>query len=287
MNRIGEITNIVGLLALLYATGPYFAVFKKRRGGYGIVFNSQSGAPEALVSVRLRDLHGQVVRTAVTDKQGRYRLIAPRGEYYIDLIKTGFKFPSVYLVKAQKNLLYDNLLPSQHVIIKDFGALTKNIPIDPVGSFAKSAVFKQGLRFGRKTQYMLILISPLVALAGAYFLNSWFAWSVFTIFIAIYVHRLLTLRPPPPSFGTIRDLQSGQPIARAVIRILDARFNKVLETQNSSAKGRYAFIVHPGNYRVFISHPRYKSLILNYPRIKQDGYLIARDVKLKKITAAK
>ncbi|MFH1621035.1 MAG: carboxypeptidase-like regulatory domain-containing protein [Patescibacteria group bacterium] len=282
MNLSGELANLICVSALLYATRPYFLVFKKRRGGFGTVFNSLSGEPESLVSVRLRDLHGQVIRTAVTDKEGRYRLIAPRGEYYIDLIKEGFIFPSIYLNKTQRSSLYDNLLPTQHIIIHDFGAITKNIPIDPVGPSAKSAAFKKGLKLGRKTQYALVLISPLLSIGAAYLLNTWISWSVFAIFVCIYVRRLTSFRPPPAPFGTIRDAETGRPVTRAVVRILDARFNKVLETLSSSAKGRYAFIVHPGNYRVFISHPGYKSVILNYPKIKQDGFLIARDVKLKK-----
>ena len=127
----GQIVYALFLAVSLRLTHPSYLAFRRRHSGHGIVFNSHTGKPEALVTVSLLNLHKTVVRSAVTDRQGRYRLVAPRGEYIVAASKAGFKFPSVYLSKTATTQLYGNLLPASHIIIQDHGVITKNIPIDP------------------------------------------------------------------------------------------------------------------------------------------------------------
>ncbi|MFZ2803908.1 MAG: carboxypeptidase regulatory-like domain-containing protein [Patescibacteria group bacterium] len=280
---IGDFVYVGFLLLLLKLTRPAYLAFRRRRSGYGVVFNSSTGLPEALVSVRLRDLHGQIVRTVVTDKHGRYKLSAPRGEYYVEATKPGFTFPSRYLGKDSATV-YDNVLPAAHVIIKDYGVMTKNIPIDPTGSGARSWLPKR-LVLGKNTQYTIAAVSPIIALAVAIgFRTSWFLWAVFLIYAIVLISRLFSFKPATPPYGTVSDAETKRLLPQVVVRLLDARFNKVLETQITSAKGRYAFVVSPGKYRILVKGKGYKTVILNYPSIKQEGTLLAKDLKLKQLT---
>jgi len=270
------------LLLLLKLTRPAYLAFRRRRSGYGVVFNSATGIPEALVSVRLRDLHNQIVRTVVTDKHGRYKLSAPRGEFYVEAVKPGFAFPSIYLGKNNATV-YDNLLPAAHVIIKDYGVMTKNIPIDPTGH-QKSWLPKR-LVLGKNTQYAIALFSPLIALSVALaFKTSVFLWIAFVIYVAILLIRLFSFKPATPPYGTILDADLKRPLSQVAVRLLDARFNKVLETQVTSPKGRYAFVVSPGKYRLLIKAKGFKSVIVNYPNILKEGTLLAKNLSLKRLT---
>jgi hypothetical protein len=273
----------VGVLALLLKlTRPAYLAFRRRRSGYGVVFNSATGIPEALVSVRLRDLHGQIVRTVVTDKHGRYKLSAPRGEYYVEAVKQGFTFPSVYLGKDSATV-YENVLPAAHIIIKDFGVMTKNIPIDPSGT-SRSWLPKR-LVLGKDVQYAIAVVSLLLTFAIAFGVRtSWFLWITFAVYVVILLARLLSFKPATPPYGTILDAEVKRPLSQVAVRLLDARFNKVMETQITSPKGRYAFVVSPGKYRLLIKAKGYKTVIVNYPNIAQEGRLLAKDILLKRLT---
>lgn len=270
------------LALLLRASRPVYLAFRKRKSGYGTVFNSVTNIPEALVSLSLRDLHGRIVRTTVSDKHGRYRLLASPGEYYLDAKKTGFTFPSNQLGKQQRSLVYDNLLPAQHIIIKDHGVITKNIPLDPEGAAHATSWLPQ-LRLPPKVQYLIAALGPLLALAVALSQRSNpFFWGLFTLYLLILLKRLLSFKPANPPFGTITDAETKQPLAQAVVRIFDTKFNKLLETQITSDTGRYAFLVKSGSYYVLIKKTGYTTVRLNFPHISQEGFLLVKNVAMKK-----
>lgn len=270
------------LLTLLHLTRPAYLAFRKRRSAYGIVFNSVSGLPEALVRISLRDVHGQIVRTAVTDKHGRYKILAPKGEYYIDVVKPGFTFPSIYLTQKGHVSVYDRLLPSHHIAIKDYGMLTKNIPIDPVAGANRSSTFRRGIVLSKGAQNTIAGLSPFVAYVIAMVIQSLIAWAIFCIYTIVLLKRLFSYKPADPPYGTIRNAYTNEPLEGAVVRLLDGRFNKVLETLTTSAKGRYAFFVNRGAYRVMIKKPGFKGVILNFPKIIKDGVVLSKDIRLKR-----
>ncbi len=279
---IPHIVYAVLLVLLLKLTRPAYLAFRRRRAGYGVVFNSVTGIPEALASVSLRDLHGQVVRTAVSDKHGRYKLLAPKGEYYVEVKKFGYTFPSVWM-KQPEQLVYENVLPSKHVVIKDYGVMTKNIPIDPA-SGAGTASWLPRLRLSKHMQYAIAFLSPLIALAIPSFQgNSIIAWVLFGLYMVVLFNRMFSFKLASPPFGVVRDAVNGFPLEKAVVRIFDSAYNKLLETQVTSPKGRYAFVINRGAYRIRIECKGYKTVVLNYPHITHDVYVLAKDVRLKRV----
>lgn len=266
------------LIVVLWLSRPAYVAFRRRRPGYGTVFNSTTGAPEPLASVRLvtPGAYGATASSAVTDRNGRYRLIAHPGEYVVDVKKTGFVFPSKFL-KA-KSPIYDNILPSARIIIKDHGVITKNIPIDPVDGHGRSKAFRKGIYLSKSAQYLLAYGSPFVLIWFPLWRNSVAAWLIFAGFVLVILHRMFTYKPAQPAFGTVRDAVSHDPVEQAVVRVFSAKFNKLLETQVTGPKGRYAFVVQPGAYYLLLKKSGYRSIRVNYPAIKKDGFILAKDV---------
>ncbi|MCC7357135.1 carboxypeptidase regulatory-like domain-containing protein [Candidatus Uhrbacteria bacterium] len=271
------------LLAFLQLSYPAYAAFKKRRSAYGIVFNRETDIPEALVSVSLRDLHGRIVRTAVTDNDGKYKILAPKGEYFVEARKQGFVFPSTLVGKQAEHHIFDNILPSTHIVIKDYGVMTKNIPIDPVDGQGNNSRWFWRLRLPKGFQYFLGFLGPVIAFSV---LNVWFwrspvAWVLFLVYFIHVIDRVASFKPPEPPYGVIRDAVHKQPIEKAIVRVFDSRFNKLLETQITSRKGRYAFVVNRGQYRIRIEKTGYKTVVINYPKVTTDMFLLAKNVVLK------
>jgi len=268
------------LLLTARLTRQLFRAFKRRKKGYGTVFDSATGKPVQLAMLSLRDLHGQIVRTAVADNIGRYRLLAPRGEYYLNVGKPGYTFPSKRVTKDKNRSVYENILPSPHIQIQDYGVMTKNIPLDPANGAAPA--WWKGWSLGKHAQQALSLTISLAALAFAYWMRDIFTWSIFVLYAFFMLRRLFSLKPPEPPFGTVMDAETKKPLADVVVRILETRFNKLLETQVTLSKGRYAFIVNRGSFMIMAKKPGYRTVVLKFPKIKSDGFLLAKNIKLKK-----
>ncbi|MEN9557688.1 MAG: hypothetical protein RL141_57 [Candidatus Parcubacteria bacterium] len=269
------------LLAFLSVCRPAYLAFRRSRAGYGVVFDSITGIPESLVSIRLITPQGQLVSTAVSDKHGRYRLLARPGQYVVEVAKDGYTFPSKYL--KQHSSIYENILPSAKVIIKEYGMITKSIPLDPIESVGRSKVFGRRIHVGKRTQYLLAYASPFVFVIYPLWSGAWVAWGMFWAYVGVVLYRLFTHKPGQPAFGIITDRDSHEVVPRAVVRIFDARVNKLLETQVTGPRGRYAFVVRPGSYYVTIEKPGYRRTRINFPEIKQDAFTLAKDIHISRV----
>lgn len=277
---VGHIVFAMVLTVLLHLTRPVYLAFRRQKTGYGVVFNSVTGLPMDLVTVRLIDEHGQTVSSAVSDKHGRYRIAARPGEFTVDVAKQGYTFPSQYLKKH--STVYANILPTARIRVKDYGIITKNIPIDPAAA-GRSKVFGVHIALGKNTQYLLAYLSPFVVIAYPLIRGGILPWILYGLYLGALLVRLLTFKPGKPAFGTITDAETERPVSQAVVRIFDAKFNKLKETQVTAGTGRYAFVVSPGAYYVLIHKPGYKRVRLNFPDIKREGFTLTYDVKLKRL----
>jgi len=280
----------VAVLAVCYRiTLPVYLKFKRRKEGYGTVFDSYTGAPIDLARIRLIDVHGLTATTAVTDKAGHYRLVVAPGEYVVDVSRAGYAFPSIFLRGAtERSATYDNVIPSHHIRIKDHGIVTKNIPIDPVSpAIKRSKIFKKRILLNENTQLLTAWLSPAFAfavpLAAPLKMPTLiFAWIAACAYAIAMSRRFLTFKPGRGAYGTVTDALTGLPIERAIIRLFDGTYNKHLQTITTSEKGRYAFLVNAGSYYILMKKEGFKTVRLNFPNITKESYPLATDVKMKR-----
>ena len=57
------------------------------------------------------------------------------------------------------------------------------------------------------------------------------------------VFKRLATGQKPTSFGTVMDKLKKNPLGRAVVRVFDTKFHKLLDTRITNGKGKYAFLV--------------------------------------------
>ncbi len=271
------------LIIIWALTRPVYAEFRRRRSGYGVVFDSHTGEPVATAIIRLKSVAGQVAVTVVTDNQGRYRMVAPKGEYFVEVSKAGFAFPSELTKRKKDSPFFDNILPGDHIKIDDYGTITFNIPLD--SKWAARKPLTANLHLTKNAQYLLAFLGTGAALYFAAIQISFLPWAMFSFYLIVMLGRLFTFKPPQPPFGTISDSATGAPIGQVVVRLLDRKFDKLIETQTTSPKGRYAFIVKKGAYRIMLERPGYKKTLINFPTIKKDGFLLVRDVGLSPLSS--
>lgn len=280
----GPILYAVIVFFILSVTKPVYQKFKRSRSGFGTVFNSMTGKPIDLARVRLVDIHGLTVTSAVTDSYGHYRLTGSPGEYTLDVLKPNFTSPSIFLKDRLHCKKFDNVISSQRIRIKDYGIITKDIPLDPINNTsAQSPVFSKHLLISDNAQFIIFYTGLIYALYPVFYPTHIAAWPIFALHITISLYRVASFRPSKPQFGTITDAQTGEPIERVIIRLFDASFNKILNTQITSPKGRYAFLVNKGSYYMTLQKEGYKPVRLNFPNITKDSYPLATNVNLKAI----
>ena len=108
-----SLTNLLPYLQFLF-TQPFLLFFRKKRKGWGVVYNSLSKLPVDLAIVRLYDeATNRLIQTRVTDKEGRFAFFTKPGQYKIAVSKQGFNFPSNYLQNKREDIEYLDISNSQ------------------------------------------------------------------------------------------------------------------------------------------------------------------------------
>lgn len=232
-------------------TQPLLWFGRRKRKGWGTVYNSLTKLPVDLVMVRLLDaVSGRVLQSRVTDRQGKYFFIIGTGTYKLQIVKPGFVFPSVYMKDAKTDLEFADLYHGEVIQVKEEGAtIAANIPIDPVGKPLVSPLMirvKEWLRGAQRViagagivaSFIAVYITPTaltIAMAVAQVV-------LFVLFMAIAEGK------KPKSWGIVYDKETNRPIANTVVRIFEPKYNKLLDTFITDKLGRYAFVVGPNTY---------------------------------------
>lgn len=243
-----------------FVSQPFAALFRRKRKRWGVVYNALTKRPVDLAIVRLYDNQTKrIVQSRVTDRQGRYSFLAQPGRYYITVTKPKFDFPSDYLKDEKEDIKYlDIYLGAVIEVTEKDAAITANIPIDsqieekPVGK----VIFQHYLR---KVQYVAAFSAIPLAVFSVAISPGLLTFSLLGFHMLLYVlFRRLGYQKKPKSWGVIYDKTNKKPLGRAIARIYDKKYNKLLETRVTDTKGRYAFLVNNNIYVVTAEKLGYK-----------------------------
>ncbi|MCR4313770.1 MAG: carboxypeptidase-like regulatory domain-containing protein, partial [Candidatus Uhrbacteria bacterium] len=239
-------------------TAPILFFWRYRRKGYGVVYNAIAKTPIDLAVVRLfkiddgaSDARGRLVKSRVTDRGGRYFFLVQPGRYRLMVTKSGFQFPSEYL-KGEK--IDGSFLDVYHGEIIEVtahnAAVTVNIPLDPSQAATyHEPSFIRRRKLLRGVQQTLAIVGVVAALVFAMIRPTMFSVGMVAVQVGVYLLARRLARPHKPiGWGIVYNKQTGRPLSRVVARIFEPKYNKVLETQVTDSRGRYAFMLGPNTY---------------------------------------
>ncbi len=263
-------------------TSPAWFWHRRRREKWGAVYNSLTKLPVDLATVRLVNIgSGQVVATRVTDMLGRYALIAPEGEFRIEIHKPGFIFPSTYLEGKKEDLDYVDLYQGQLIKAKRGAIITANIPMDPeervpVPEEVLRKYWKQRFHFafsllGTILAVISFIISPHAIIAGFLGLHI----------ITFLLFRRLASPRRPKSWGIVYDIRTKKPLPHAVVRIFETQFNKLLDSWATDRHGRYSFLVGSNVYFVTSERTGYHKYISSKLDLRKQPDVVVQDIPMK------
>jgi hypothetical protein len=264
------IPYMIYLYSLL--THPGILFLGRRRKKWGIVYDAITKKPVDLAIVRLiDDKTGKIIRSMVTDPEGRYFFIVQSGSYRMTVAKNGYIFPTVYLEGEKEDARYIDLYHGETINASDDTSITANIPIDPVAKEkTPRRVLWEGI--GRRLQKSISILS-IIAMGAALIITptpivgALFATNV----IMFFVFRRLAAGRKPKNWGIVYDQVTKRPLRNAVVRIFEAKYNKLLETKITDMRGRYAFLVGNNVYYVTFEKPGYRK--------RQEGPLDLLEIK--------
>ncbi len=242
-------SQILIFLRLLFLQ-PLLLLFKRhKQKTWGTVFNSHTKQPLDLAMVRL--VHGEndkIVRTQVTDAQGRYFMAAGSGTYILKTTKEGF---GPHSSTSVEDSVYPNLYYGEKLDLVDKESeLNYNIPLEPVYESKSTAdIIKE---YSRKTfQKTLSLVGAIATVVSLIISpNIWMA-ALLVVHLLIYVvMKRFAQKKVKGDRGIVVDSKTNKPMKKVVIRVFDNAYNKLVDTTITDNNGRYVVLVGPSTYYI-------------------------------------
>lgn len=282
----GAAIPFVGFLpALMYFfSEPLALLFKKRRRGFGVIFDSVTKRPLDLVVVRLYDRQSKkLLQTQVTDQHGRYTFIVNPGSYVIRCEKKDFTFPTRLLNRDKEDGVYNNIYHGEPVTVTHSGKtlLNYNIPLDNAQKPKpyRALLFQHGFK---NIQRSVALLGPLLGMLIFLFQPTTFFFAMMLLHFALYLIFIrMTRKPKAKGWGYVVDSLVHAPVKNAVVKLFDTEHHKLLDTHITNNKGQYNFLVGPNKYYLTVEkegYELYRSGILNVPH-GEEG-VISKDITL-------
>lgn len=268
----------------LYFASQVFQLFglRKRRKPWGVVFNSQTGQPVSLAIVRIYDpQYNRLLEQVVTDSQGRYGFLVKAGTFSLDVIKTGFTFPS----KEKKPGFYEKIyLKGKFKIASSGQTIAFNIPLDPRVREQSFNLFLFFIRFNKylqKIRWPLLILGVIFALVMIIVHLSFIYVLSLVFYLLLGLLEYLRTRRARP-YGIVSDIY-GHPLSLAIVRIYEKKTNRLLETDVTDSEGRFKFLINPGLYYMTAAKPGYLDFKSHIMYLQKEKTLVSTTIKLRKI----
>jgi len=244
--------NLLNFIRYLFSS-PILFIARRKRRQFGIIYNAITKVPLDLAIVRLYSESGKLVKTMVTDKEGRYFFKIDPGKYQIQVTKQGFDYPSDYLKGKKDDGEYLDVYTGGIIEVTDKNVvISANIPLDPTQSDKYPTPKKLIVsRFLRTLQHVLALSGLILAVIVVIISPTLFSFGLLLIHVLVYsITRVLAKSKKKKGWGIVSAVRDGNPIANTVVRLFEPEYNKLIESTLTDGKGRYAFLAGPNEYFV-------------------------------------
>lgn len=252
-----------GLPGLLQSILTFFA-FRRRRPPWGRVVEEGTNLPVPGAVVTILDAQGKPRQTIQSRADGTFGTLLPSGQYQLAIQREGYAVAS-----SPRGIA---LFPGERLYSS--GLFT--VEEDMVTSFVIGLRPLQGgrrLTFRARLQHILSILRVLQAHLALplFFIGA----SINTIallrhpssplFIALevlygvlFAVEILLSRVVRRAFGRVRDALRKHPVALAIVRLVDAKTQRLVATQATSQAGRFLLLPPPGEYTLQVAHPSYE-----------------------------
>ena len=251
--------DLLPLLRLLFFQ-PVLLLGKRKRAGWGQIYNSLSKLPLELATVRLFNAKtGSLSQSRVTDNKGRYAFTVEPGEYKLQVQKNNMIFPSALLKNYNSDGRRVDIYHGETIIASENEAVvTVNVPLDPIGEHkTPSRLYWE--RMGRSVQYGISWVGLVMTAFALLVKPGLYVGALFIIHLFIL---MLFVRLAVPaklkSWGIVYDKLDRRPLGQVIARLFNAQFNKLVSTEITNRKGFYHFLAGDSKFYLTYEHKDYE-----------------------------
>jgi hypothetical protein len=253
-----KVPILTDILILPYRLLHALGLFKKKHI-WSVVYDSKTKLPIDPAYVTVRNTLGVEVASVITDINGRFSLILPRGIYTIDVQKTNYAFPSFEMKRATNDGSYSNLYYGEKInVVGTEQPLAIAIPMDQTGSDWNEAQKKKlnlFSRFGKQqlivgSEYLYLIIGVLLAMCHFVLYRDVFSMNLSFAYFGLIVLRVFwyVIMPSQYAHSVVVDRHSGMPLAFARVSLYSAAMKRKLVTKTTSFEGQFTVLLPKGRY---------------------------------------
>lgn len=264
-----------------------FLGLMKRGSTWCVVYDSKTKLPIDPAYVTVRDMQGKEVSSIITDLNGRFSLLLPRGLYTIEASKTNYTFPSAVEAGSKTDGKYNNLYFGSVVEIEDQErSIAISIPMDPAEEDWNQVEKRRKdlfYRFDDKDTYFhasktYTAIAFILSLILACYYPSDVSFKrLFMILILMGIVSLYTWRHRQYAHSFVVDAHTKLPIAFAKVSIFSAKTKNKVSQKITSFEGQFTCLLSQGTYYITIEKRNDQGayeLVFTSPSFSvNDGYI--------------
>lgn len=229
----------------------------------GVVSAKDTGgalSPLAGATVQLEQLSSDnkytQIKTLITNNRGEYGFVLPNGSYRLSVQADGYRPQTTSGFKV-----INHIINRSFVVFQEINLFSAEVSLGDKVNYVGEVAGEQAIKIFESTNDPVVeqaaqkTVAP-VALGAAVaatvpalsFLNL-LSYLRFLFLQPVFLFG----RKKRKKWGLIYNSLTKMPADLALVRLLDAKTNKVVQSRVTDMEGRYAFFVNPGLYRLEVS----------------------------------
>ena len=206
----------------------------------GVVYGkNKEGVPQPLSGVTVileqrQNLTFSQIASQTTDAAGEYGFIVPDGNYRLVVRANGWREQQT-----------GSFSPDNHIVNRIFTLIKIVDLLDPNTSLLDKSAYV--VEIGKEQN-----IAPIaIAVTAAAVLPALSLINLLSYLRFLFLQPILLFgRRKREKWGTVYNTLTKLPIDLAVVRLVDVKIGKIVQSRVTDSKGRYAFFAEPGLYRL-------------------------------------
>lgn len=255
---------------------------------WSVVYDSKTKDPLDPVYVSIYDTLGTEVASAVTDLEGRFGVVLPRGTYTIMVQKTNYSFPSKRLQGKKSDGFRNQLYFGETITIVDNErTLALHIPMDSQGDdwnqqekkrMGLFGIFRRRKIYGEGGIFFAVL-GACITLAQYIANPSGMSQKIVISYgFLLFLHVGISIaRDEVLHHSVILDRETGEPVSFARIKIFTKERKYQVAKRTTTLHGQFVCLLSPGTYYAIIEKRRgdgtYEEVHTTPSFTVQDGYI--------------
>jgi len=236
---------------------------KSKKKRWGQVYEATSGMPIPNVRLELISIpDNRVVETTLSNSEGYFGFVAPKGSYIIETTKFGFES-----VNHQKSFSRDTLAMRDNyfggeISIEGEGDKIIKVNIPLISSKESPRFVTIAKSFNILQNFLIIINWPLlllgtvISIVALYLTPTLLNLLILALYVPLWAYEVYLLFEPK-SYGNVEREENHIPIDLALVRVLDPESRKLVRSVASNQRGRYTLLLPKGSYHQYAQKAGY------------------------------